>query len=204
MTRNPLLKLPQKVRIRLLGQTPRNELRARPQIPALPKHLLTRNINLAHPASINRPILVPYTYSLNPAHRMALAHTGQLSALVYSVKSRQAAEASPAESLYWPFGSVRMAVQFVIATIPPWRVGLPVREFWFTPVQIRSPRCLSLDEVWLTVAVPKAANGQEEPEAVRALFAARIQWARVEGKIPLTVRSALEIGCCGVLGEPGE
>ena len=126
---------------------------------------------------------------------------GQLSAFVYRVRSFQAAEASDVESLNEPAGSVRIAVQLLVATISPWRVGLPVKEFWFTPVQISSPRLLSL-EVWLTMAVPKAAKGQEEPEAVRAALAARIQWVRVEGGMPWTVSSGLEMGCCGVASDP--
>ena len=54
------------------------------------------------------------------------------------------------------------------------------------------------------MAVPKAAKGQEDPEAIRAELAARIQCARVEGGIPLTVRSVLEMGCCGVWSDPLE
>ena len=97
-----------------------------------------------------------------------------------------------------------MAVQLLIATISPWRVGLPVKEFWFTPVQISSPRLSVSLEVWLTIAVPKAANGQDDPEAVRALLAVRIQCVRVEGEMPLTVSVGLEMGCCGVLRDPSE
>lgn len=133
---------------------------------------------------------------------MALAHIGQLPALVYSVKSPQAADTSAAESLNGPAGSVRMVVQLLIATISPWRVGFPVKEFWFTPVQIRSPR--PPVEVWLTMAVPKAANGQDDPEATRALLAARIQWARVEGGIPLTVSPVPDMGCWVVSRSPPE
>lgn len=48
-TRIPLLELPHKVRIRLISQNLRNEFRARPQIPALAKHLRTLNINLPPP-----------------------------------------------------------------------------------------------------------------------------------------------------------
>jgi hypothetical protein len=168
----------------------------------VPKFQLWRNTSelsisiCPHPVSISRPMLVPYTYSLKPAHRIALAHIGQLSAFVYRVRSPHAAEASAAESLYGPLGSVRTEVQLLIATISPWRVGLPVAEFWFTPVQISSPRLLSL-EVWLTMAVPKAAKGHEDPEAVRAELAARIQCARVVGEMPLTVSPGLEMGCCG-------
>jgi hypothetical protein len=46
------------------------------------------------------------------------------------------------------------------------------------------------------MAVPNAANGQEEPDAVRAELAARIQYVRVEWGMPLTISSGLEIGCC--------
>ena len=98
-------------------------------------------------------------------------------------------------------------MQLPIATISPCRVGLPVKEFWFTPVQIRSPRLFaaaaSLEvselEVWLTMAVPKAANGQVDPEAARAALAARIQWVRVEEGMPFTVSGGLEMGCCAGL-----
>jgi hypothetical protein len=133
---------------------------------------------------------------------MAVAHIGQLSAFVYNVKSPQAAEASATESLYGPAGSVRMVVQLLIATISPWRVGFPIKEFWFTPVQIRSPRLPV--EVWLTMAVPKAAKGQDDPEATRASLAARIQWARVEGGMPLTVSPVPDMGCCVVSRGPSE
>ena len=139
-------------------------------------------------------MLVPYTYSLNPAHLIALAHIGQLSAFVYSVRSFHAAEVPDAESLYAPLGSVRMSVQLPMATSSPWRVGLPVTEFWFTPVQIRSPRLLFA--VWLTMAEPKAAKGQEEPEASRASLAARIQCVRVEWGMLLPINSGVESSCC--------
>lgn len=144
-------------------------------------------------------MLVPYTYSLIPAHLIALAHIGQLSAFVYNVRSFHAAEASDTESLYAPLGSVRMLVQLPMATISPCRVGFPVTEFWFTPVQISSPRPLLA--VWLTMAVPKAAKGQEEPEALRASLAARIQYVRVEWRMPLTISSGVESWCCDALPE---
>jgi hypothetical protein len=56
--------------------------------------------------------------------------------------------------------------------------------------------------VWLTMAVPKAAKGQDEPEAFRASFAARIQCVRVEWGMLLTISSGVESWCCDALLEP--
>lgn len=54
-----------------------------------------------------------------PAHLMAEAHIGQLSALVYRDKSAKDSSASDAVKLYGPLGSVRMSLQLAMAAISP-------------------------------------------------------------------------------------
>lgn len=48
----------------------------------------------------------------------------------------------------------------------PCKVGFPVALMLFAPMQIRSPKPLVL--VWLTMAVPKAPNGQGETRSDNA------------------------------------
>ena len=47
------------------------------------------------------------------------------------------------------------------------------------------------ESVWLTITVPKAANGQGEPDISKAEFARRIQFARDSNDTPLIVNSGL-------------
>lgn len=70
--------------------------------------------------------------------------------------------------------------------IGPCNEGFPVFPFSFTPKQISSPVS---EAVWFTIAVPKAAKGHGDPLTwLNALFAWRIQCARVWNVIPLIIR----------------
>ena len=72
-----------------------------------------------------------------------------------------------------------MEVQLLMAAISPWSVGLPMSGSWLNPVQMSVPRGASggWGEVWLTMAVPKAAKVHGDG---RAALAMRIQCRRVD------------------------
>lgn len=90
---------------------------------------------------------------------------GHDSALVYKDNFWNAESACAAVRLY---GAIwRTAEQLFIAAISPWRVGFPIAEFEFAPMQMRSPRGLVVS-VWFTITEPKAAKGHGFPRSAKA------------------------------------
>lgn len=61
-----------------------------------------------------------------------------------------------------------------MAAISPCRVGLPIAELEFAPMQMSFPRGIEVS-VWFTTTEPKAAKGQGFPRSAKAWFARRIQ-----------------------------
>lgn len=90
----------------------------------------TKTVLLAPEVSLARRVVVRRVITY-PAHLIAEAHIGQLSALVYRDNPAKASTASEAVRLYGPLGSVRMLLQLAIAAISP------IRQSSAPAVQIR-------------------------------------------------------------------
>ena len=129
------------------------------------------------PNLISVLMLVPYMYSLKPAHRIAPAHIGQASAVVYKLRLRNATTASAGLN---PNGAAcKTLEQLFMVAISPCRVGFPRAETDAIPMHIRSPN--EEGSVWFTTTEAKAAKGHGDGESsARAAVARRIQCVRVE------------------------
>lgn len=128
------------------------------------------------PNLISVVMLVPYMYSLKLAHRIAPAHIGQASAVVYKLRLRNATTASAGLN---PNGEAcKISEQLFMVAISPCRVGFPRADAEFIPMHIRSPS--EEGSVWFTITEAKAEKGHGDGESsARAAVAQRIQCARV-------------------------